>query len=142
MTFEFAKTTKEQYHFCALCNSLIGKDKKHNLIQKVQNRAKSATPQITKCADVIQEKHQVLQICITENGGNMPRIFATISEKPEDELRNISELISKTFSKTVYEIIQLGMQSYKDSQSIKPLEPKNNLSESELKNMGIFTKDT
>jgi len=55
----------------------------------------------------------------------MPRICATIPEKLEDELKNISRRTNKTFSKVVLETIELGLLSYKNNQKTIPEDQKN-----------------
>jgi len=50
----------------------------------------------------------------------MPKIYATVSEKTEEDLKVIATKTKKPFSKIVFEIIELGLISYKNSQKTEP----------------------
>lgn len=53
----------------------------------------------------------------------MARICTTISEKTENDLKLIATKTNKPFSKTVSEIIELGLISYKSSQKTEQSKP-------------------
>jgi hypothetical protein len=62
----------------------------------------------------------------------MPKIYVTVSEKTENSLKNIKAKTSKSFSRVVSEIIEIGLVSYKNRSAIEPQKQQKN-SESELK---------
>lgn len=63
----------------------------------------------------------------------MPRICTTISEKTEDNLKNIMAKTNKSFSRIVSDIIEIGLVSYKNRLVIESQKQQKNSTESELK---------
>lgn len=63
----------------------------------------------------------------------MPRICATISEKTEDDLKNIATKMRKPFSKIVSDMLELGLISYKNSQKPDQVKIQNNPTDLDLK---------
>jgi len=63
----------------------------------------------------------------------MPKIYATVSEKTEEDLKNLATKIRKPFSKTVSDMLELGLIYYKNSQKNDQVKPQNHPTEIDLK---------
>lgn len=65
----------------------------------------------------------------------MPKVYATISEELANALKIISEETAKSFSKTIGEILQFGIEKYRNQQKNKSHVDANNESSSHEKKL-------